>query len=118
MRCKNFSRPMSAGVQLGLVLTTITPFSTGAAAHQQVCEALESALKAAAEGKVTSPAALDVPALAQQLGRGGGSKGQGAKGKPTTRQIHLAYRALEAFMDADEDEQEKDVKELGQLQPG
>jgi endonuclease III len=51
--------------------------------------------------------------LQQQLGRGGGSKGQGAKGKPTTRQIHLAYRALEAFMDADEDEQEKDVKELG-----
>jgi hypothetical protein len=35
MRCKNFSRPMSAGVQLGLVLTTIIPFSTGAAAHQQ-----------------------------------------------------------------------------------
>jgi hypothetical protein len=27
----------------------------------------------------------------------------------------LAYRALEAFMDAEEDEQEKDVRELGQL---
>jgi hypothetical protein len=72
MRCKNFSRPMSAGVQLGLVLTTITPFSTGAAAHQQVCEALESALKAAAEGKVTSPAALDVPALGTAAGQGWG----------------------------------------------
>jgi hypothetical protein len=61
-----------SGVQLGLVLTTITPFSTGAAAHQRVCEALDSALKAAAEGKVTSPAALDVPALAAAAGQGWG----------------------------------------------
>jgi hypothetical protein len=71
-------------------------------------------LKAAAEGKVTSPAALDVPALAQQLGKGSSSGGQSAKGKPTTRQIHLAYRTLEAYVEADEGEAEKDVKELGQ----
>jgi hypothetical protein len=38
-------------------------------AHEAIEEALRPALLAAAKGQVTSPAAIEVPALAEQLGK-------------------------------------------------
>ena len=69
IRARQGYKGVSAGMQLGHIRTRITPYTPGAMAHEAIEEALRPALLAAAKGQVTSPAAIEVPALAEQLGK-------------------------------------------------
>ena len=78
LRARSAGKRLAAGDQLGEVQAAIVPLSVGMGAHEKVVAVLKPQLVAAAAGQVTSPAALEVPDLALQLGKGArGGSGQG-----------------------------------------
>jgi hypothetical protein len=87
-RCKyHGGKEWRASAQLSFIQTLIRSMTTGAEAHRLVMEALQPAIELSAAGKVTSPAALVVPALAEQLGRGRGGaelEGGGKRSAPSS----------------------------------
>ena len=102
LRARHASKGLSASAQLGTIQGAIVPLSVGMGAHDKVLKVLKPQLMAAAAGQVTSPAALEVPDLARQLGKGaGGAMGQQGR-KLGPRELYLAMQTLQVFEGAAE----------------